>query len=100
MHISPFNLMATFLFLCAIVHTFFVSKFVRLSEKITNSNIEDLKKNYFLKWIYHFIGEVEMIFGIWIILILMFMDIFFGWHAVVHYFNEIVSFVEPVLWLS
>jgi Na+/H+ antiporter NhaD/arsenite permease-like protein len=96
MRVSPFNLIATALFLCAIIHTFFASKFVRLSEKITNSNAEDSPKKHFQATICHFLGEVEAIFGIWVVPLLVCMVIFFGWHTLGHYFNNVVSFAEPV----
>jgi Na+/H+ antiporter NhaD/arsenite permease-like protein len=94
--VSPFNLIATVLFLCAIIHTFFASQFVVLSKKIADSNTENLPGKHFLATICHFLGEVETIFGLWAIPLLICMAIFFGWHVLGHYFNDVASFTEPV----
>jgi Na+/H+ antiporter NhaD/arsenite permease-like protein len=94
--VSPFNLIATVLFLCAIIHTFFASRFVALSKKIAGSNGENLPGKHFLATICHFLGEVEAIFGLWAIPLLICMAIFFGWHVLGHYFNDVVNFAEPV----
>ncbi|MDR2779131.1 MAG: putative Na+/H+ antiporter [Puniceicoccales bacterium] len=94
--VTPFNLIATALFLCAIIHTFFASKFTQLSKKITCSNTENVVKKHFWGTICHFLGEVEVIFGIWAVPLLICIVIFFGWHALGHYFNNVVSFAEPI----
>ncbi|MDR3144184.1 MAG: putative Na+/H+ antiporter [Puniceicoccales bacterium] len=91
----PFNVIATILFLCAIVHTFLASKFSRLAEKIAAGASDDALK-YFFATILHFLGEVEVVFGIWALPLLISMAICFGWHAVVHYFNDALSFAEPI----
>jgi hypothetical protein len=94
--VSPFNLIATALFLCAIIHTFFASRFVVLSKKIADSDGGNLPRKHFFATICHFFGEVEVVFGLWAIPLLICMAIFFGWHALGHYFNNVASFVEPV----
>ncbi|MDR0693063.1 MAG: putative Na+/H+ antiporter [Puniceicoccales bacterium] len=94
--VSPFNLVATVLFLCAIVHTFFAPQFIALSKKIADSNRKNLPGKHFLATVCHFFGEVEAVFGLWAIPLLVCMAIFFGWHALGHYFNGVVSFAEPV----
>ncbi|MDR2628598.1 MAG: putative Na+/H+ antiporter, partial [Puniceicoccales bacterium] len=76
--VSPFNLIATALFLCAIIHTFFASRFVALSKKIANSNEGNSPGKHFLATICHFLGEVETVFGLWAIPLLICMAIFFG----------------------
>lgn len=94
--VSPFNLVATVLFLCAIIHTFFASQFIVLSKKIADSNAKNSPGKHFLATVCHFFGEVEAVFGLWAIPLLICMAIFFGWHALGHYFNDVVSFTEPI----
>ena len=94
--LSPFNLIATILFLCAIGHTFLASKFVHLAERIAEMDGNPSPGKHFLSTICHFLGEVEAIFGIWVIPLLIFMAANFGWHAVGNYFNHVVSFAEPI----
>ncbi|MDR2603137.1 MAG: putative Na+/H+ antiporter, partial [Puniceicoccales bacterium] len=65
--VSPFNLIATILFLCAIIHTFFASWFIVLSKKIADSNAGNSPGKHFLATICHFFGEVEAVFGLWAI---------------------------------
>jgi Na+/H+ antiporter NhaD/arsenite permease-like protein len=94
--ISPFNLIATILFLCAIVHTFLAPKFARLAEKLSLEETKNPPVGHFLATICHFLGEVEVIFGIWAIPLVACMAVNFGWHAVGNYFNNALSFAEPV----
>ncbi|MDR1433518.1 MAG: putative Na+/H+ antiporter [Puniceicoccales bacterium] len=94
--LSPFNLIATILFFGAIGHTFLASKFASLAEKIAEKNGDHAPGKYFLATVCHFLGEVEAIFGIWAIPLLIFMAANFGWHAVGNYFNGTVSFAEPI----
>ncbi|MDR1414085.1 MAG: putative Na+/H+ antiporter [Puniceicoccales bacterium] len=92
----PFNLVSTFLFLCSICHTFLASKFSKLAEAIGGENANNSPGRHFLSTLCHFLGEVEVIFGIWVVPLLISMAINFGWHAVSLYFNEVLSFTEPI----
>ncbi|MDR1595888.1 MAG: putative Na+/H+ antiporter [Puniceicoccales bacterium] len=94
--VSPFNLIATVLFLCAIVHTFLASKFSKLADRIAEKNIENDPRKHFTSTVFHFFGEVEAIFGIWVLPLIFFMAVHFGWHAVGHYFNSVINFTEPI----
>jgi Na+/H+ antiporter NhaD/arsenite permease-like protein len=92
----PFNLVATTLFLCAIGHTFFASKFAKLSAKIGGCGWQSEGLKHFAATLCHFLGEVEVIFGLWVVPLLCFMAISFGWKGVGRYFNGAVSFTEPI----
>jgi hypothetical protein len=73
--VEPFNLVATVIFLLAILHTFFAPALLHLSHAVQrryegglareNGSLDTLPSipAAFL----HFIGEVEVIFGIWVI---------------------------------
>lgn len=75
-----FNLAVTLVFLGAIIHTFLAGRFERYSHKLALRYKEKLKETNFrvmhpeerlpvsfASAIFHFLGEVEAVFGIWII---------------------------------
>ena len=105
---DPFNLVATAIFIAAIVHTFLAAKFRAVSHRFEaeyerilsepngaerNSKMLDQKK--FLAVTFHFLGEVEVIFGIWLIPLALAIGLMKGTSAVSHYING-VNFTEPI----
>jgi hypothetical protein len=44
----------------------------------------------------HFFGEVEAVFGIWVIPLFILMTARLGWHQAVDYLDHRVSYIEPV----
>ena len=54
---TTIEVIGTALFACAVIHTFLVSKFEKLAHKYPEGSIGE---NF-----YHFMGEVEAVFGIW-----------------------------------
>src|SRR4051794_13652567 len=73
---EPLNLLATIIFLLAIVHTFLASHFLRLAhhwrdahEKKMRSALPspEIQSVSFKAEIMHFFGEIEAVFGIWVI---------------------------------
>ena len=44
----------------------------------------------------HFLGEVEAIFGIWVVPLLLAFTFFKGWPAAEHYVSHGVNFTEPL----
>lgn len=98
---EPFNLIATIIFLCAIIHTFLASKITKIAnhcQKIHEQNIRtntSAKNNISYKAeILHILGEIEVIFALWIIPLIIAISFFFGWQAVGAYLNH-VNYVEP-----
>jgi hypothetical protein len=61
--IAPFNFFATLIFLLAIIHTFFAPYFSHLAHRFHR----DTPRDKMLATLFHFLGEVEVIFGLWII---------------------------------
>lgn len=112
---EPFNLIASLLFFLAIVHTFLASFFMKLSHKIEHAHEEkwrEIKKNdpdvqvpvSIKAVIFHFLGEIEAVFGIWLVPLILFTigyygyehlisghglltSMLHGWDYVVHYFH-------------
>jgi Putative Na+/H+ antiporter len=95
--IQPFNIPALIIFICAIVHTLFSHKFNLLSEKLRNRNLEQNKEivDSFGVEILRFMGEVEVIFGIWIIPLMTVMTFYYDWGTAIHYLNSL-DYTEPL----
>jgi hypothetical protein len=76
---EPFNVIATVIFFLAIIHTFLAKKFMTLSHKWRDEHKEKIRKRgrlprdgakeevSFKAELMHFLGEVEAIFGIWVV---------------------------------
>jgi hypothetical protein len=89
--VVPFNFFATLIFFFAIIHTFFAPYFSNLAHRFH----EDTPKDKMLAALFHFLGEVEVIFGLWIIPLVIVIFCFYGWHGVTSYFSA-VSYIEPM----
>jgi hypothetical protein len=70
--IDPFNIVATGLFLCAIIHTFLTNRFLELAHKLAHKHSKKIEKGQAPKnsasigsECLHFLGEVEAVFSIW-----------------------------------
>lgn len=108
---EPFNLVATGIFFLAISHTFLTSRFLSISHKL-HRRFESLAKHeshprrgtFFMQtrdWIqvkmtvFHFLGEVEAVFGIWLIPLALATLAFAGLDGVFSYIDS-VNFTEPI----
>lgn len=103
---DPFNLVATLIFFCAILHTFVAAKFMSIAHRIEHSHkysIRGIEYNYvenkepvsFKATLFHFLGEVEAIFGIWLIPLAVAAIAFHGWDATQLYIDT-RQYVEPI----
>jgi hypothetical protein len=96
---SPFSLIATTIFILAIIHTFFapmIAKHAKVLNERFFSNPANGVKICLSAEICHFLGEVEVIFGIWCVPLIAAIAYNFGWSGVTYYFGHGVSFAEPV----
>ncbi len=101
--VKPFNIFATLIFVLAIVHTFLTSKFLSISHRL-QQNHEKLKvrgevpKNSVSHKaeVYHFLGEVEAVFGIWAVALGVTIVLFFDWSTLKYYLTDRVNFTEPL----
>jgi len=98
---EPFNLVATLIFFCAIVHTFLTSRFLAIAHKWEHEHDEKMKQGVADTYsvhhgaeIFHFLGEVEVVFGLWVIALLGAIFFFYDWGTVVNYIGYKVNFVE------
>jgi hypothetical protein len=44
----------------------------------------------------HFFGEVEVVFGLWAVVLLLAITAYAGWEAATHYVNDTVNYTEPL----
>jgi hypothetical protein len=106
---DPFNPVATIIFFAAIIHTFLAAKFRAISHRFEHEyevlgreadrgdsgaeRARDRKK--FLAVVFHFLGEVEAIFGIWLIPLAAAIVLMRGPDVARSYING-VHFTEPI----
>jgi len=115
---DPFNVVATLIFFCAIAHTFVAGSLQKLAHKYEHEHHEKLKQGLisgtpdgekdpvsFKGTLFHFLGEVEAIFGIWLIPLIgaivamksdWFAHIGEGWHVVTNYIDN-QNYVEAMV---
>lgn len=118
---QPFNLIASLVFLCAILHTFVANKFMQRAHEIEHAHArrlaerggraedkpyEDARDDVSLRGrLYHFLGEVEAVFGIWVLVLGVLMVGYFtivsgsliaAWHTFEWYIAHTVEYTEPM----
>ena len=105
---APFNLWASLLFFCAIVHTFLTHRFLHIARVLERRHMESSRRATVsgrkpsqlrvspLARVFHFLGEVEAVFGIWAIPLLLLMEVFVGPGAAGNYVNQQVDFTEAI----
>ena len=98
---EPFNLVATIIFLCAIVHTFLTGKFMAIAHQWEHEHDQKKKKNlvdrnsvHHRAELFHFLGEVEAVFGLWAIALAAAIFFFYDWNTLTNYVVYNVNFVE------
>ena len=99
---EPFNLIATSIFLVAILHTFAAARFMKLAHRIQHQHHSRMKHARravtpsVLGEMLHFLGEVEVVFGLWAVVLLAAIAVKFGWSTATHYVNNTVNYTEPL----
>lgn len=100
--LDPFNAIATGLFVVAIVHTFAASWFASLAHRIQDQHEEDARRRGLAPTAsvkaeaLHFLGEVEVVFGLWAVVLMVAAAWFHGWTAATHYIDDTVNYTEPL----
>lgn len=85
---EPLNLWVTLLFVGAVVHTFFTARFLKWSHQA--------KERSFAAGILHFLGEVEAVFGIWVLPLFGLLLWRIGWKATRDYLEDTVNYTEAL----
>ena len=98
---QPFNLVGSLIFLAAILHTFTAGRFASVSHRLRHEHQEKIRRGearegsvHPLGELFHFLGEVEVIFGIWSVVLMGAIATFFDWSTAIHYVSEQVDFTE------
>ena len=87
--IEPFNAIAAGIFLLAILHTFGTARLAGLAHRVQHRRDQDARERglpsrpsvtaEFL----HFFGEVEVVFGLWTVVLVVAMTLYAGWEPAV-----------------
>jgi hypothetical protein len=100
--VDPFNAVATGIFVLAILHTFSAARFTALAHIIQVRHDDRARaagrpnRPSVLAELLHFLGEVEVVFGLWVIPLLITMMAYVGWSQAKHYLNDTVNYTEPL----
>jgi len=107
--VEPFNLVASILFFLAIVHTFLAPRFLHIAHELdhrlkkleatTAASVEEQHLRAQLRfraYILHLLGEVEAIFGIWVIPLMIAISLTKGWPTARDYVAHSRNFTEPL----
>ncbi len=99
--IEPFNIVATGIFALAILHTFAANRFTALAHRVQYRHDEvharsGVASPSFGAELLHFLGEVEVVFGLWAVVLTLAMTAFSGWEVATRYLNDSVNYTEPL----
>jgi hypothetical protein len=105
--VEPLNLFATVIFLCAIIHTFSASWFLRLAKRREEQEhlswLESSKDGgagepplRFFTVLLHYLGELEAVFGLWVVPLIIAITASKGWGVTKHLLEHSVHFSEAV----
>jgi Na+/H+ antiporter NhaD/arsenite permease-like protein len=108
---STFNYFGTAIFALAVIHTFLAARFMKLAHRFEREHREELLRRgelaevaeaanarhevSFKAEMFHFLGEIEVVFGLWVLPLLVGMIFFHGWHGAVDHLNSL-HFTEPL----
>lgn len=99
---EPFNAIATGIFVLAILHTFAAARFTALAHRVQHRHDERARADgrpqmpSVVAEILHFLGEVEVVFGLWAMVLVIAMTVYAGWASAQHYINDGVNYTEPL----
>jgi len=100
--LDPFNVVATVIFFLAILHTFMAAPVTRLAHRVQHRHDERARREGRVPMpsvnaeILHFFGEVEVVFGLWAVLLVGAATAYHGWEAAQHYLNDTVNYTEAL----
>ncbi len=83
---TTLEIVGTTLFFLAIIHTFLVSKFEHIADQKPKGSIAAN--------IWHYLAEVEVVFGLWALIFVLFYTFFSGADSMIHYIDSL-NYTEP-----
>jgi hypothetical protein len=99
---DPFNLIATLIFAVAILHVFGAARFTAIAHRVHHVRDEERTKAGLptrpsvRAELLHFLGEVEVIFGLWAVVLGIAITAYHGWGTTTEYLNHTVNYTEPL----
>jgi putative Na+/H+ antiporter len=99
---NPLNIAATIIFFLAVAHTFLAARFTDLAHAVQHSHAARERASgrpptpNVLAELLHLLGEVEVVFGFWVVPLIVVMTMKVGWEATTHYLNDTVSYTEAL----
>ncbi len=100
---EPFNLVASGIFLLAILHTFLAPTLSALAKRLERRQVEAFRRRgdehphpSFGVEMLDLVGEVEVVFGVWAVVLVLVMSAWFDWGTAKHYINDQVNYTEPL----
>lgn len=107
---DPFNLAASIIFLLAIIHTFAAGFFIKIAHRYEHLHDEAVKKRgirdvdcpngvpevSFMGTLFHFLGEIEVVFGLWVIALAGASIYYHSWLDFELYLSKDRTFIEPM----
>ena len=104
---NSFNLLVSLIFLLAIIHTFMANKLTSKAHQIHEEHDERMKSEGaseeeikhdipFKAELFHFLGEVEVIFGIWVLALMAVTINFYDWTTFKNYIVYDRVYIEPM----
>jgi Putative Na+/H+ antiporter len=100
--VEPFNAVATAIFVLAILHTFAAARFTKLAHAVQRTRDREARAAgrapvpSVLAGLLHFLGEVEVVFGLWAVVLLVAITLAKGWDVATHYLNDGVDYTDPL----
>jgi hypothetical protein len=99
---DPFNAIATVIFFLAVVHTFFAARFIDASHRLQHRRDATAAAaglpptpNVAAELL-HFFGEIEVVFALWGVPLVVAIALSRGWETAAHYLNDTVNYTEPM----
>jgi len=100
---EPLNLIVTIMFIGAIVHTFMAGKFQNIAHRLQERHEKKMQQKKadvrytgdvieevsFLSQLFHFFGEIEVVFGLWVLPVFWSIAYFHGLNTSITYFSSI-----------
>jgi hypothetical protein len=99
---DPFNAVTAAIFALAIVHTFAAARFMALAHRVQHRHDHEMRRRGLptrpsvAAEMLHFLGEVEVVFGLWAVVLIVAIAARHGWSTATHYINDGVVYTEPL----
>jgi hypothetical protein len=99
---DPLNAVATTIFALAVIHTFVAARFTEAAHQVQHRHNAAATaagvapRPSVAAELLHFFGDVEVVFGLWVVPLLVAITVARGWETASEYLNSGVDFTEPL----